>query len=112
MASAECEVWSETGSVESSKRDTASRPKIEIPFAIRTAENNNKSMCLVKEKPRRVFKSVIQSDTAGPQTAVPKADGVKLADLRQGNKSTTKASSSLLTAIEFRPGRSTVLPKK
>ena len=72
--------------------------------------------CLVKEKPCNVFKSDIQSDTAGSQTAVPKADAVKLANLPQGNKSTTtikKAFSILLTARapEFRPERSTILPK-
>ena len=59
LASVQCEVWSETGSVKSFKRDTASRPKIEIPFAIRAAEHNTKSTCLVKEKPRNVFKSDI-----------------------------------------------------
>ena len=116
MASVQCEVWSETGSVKSFKRDTAPRPKIEIPFAIRTAEHNTKLTCLVKEKPCNVFKSVIQTDTAGSQTAVPKADAVKLANFPQENNSATtikKASSSILTATapEFRPGTSTVLPK-
>ena len=56
LASVQCEVWSETGSVKSFKRDTAHRPKIEIPFAIRTAEHNTKLTCLVKEKPCNVFK--------------------------------------------------------
>ena len=116
LASVQCKVWSETGSVKSFERDTAPRPKIEIPFAIRTAEHNTKSTCLVKEKPCNVFKSVIQTDTAGPQTAVPKADAVKLANLPQENNSATtikKASSSILTATapEFWPGTSTVLPK-
>ena len=89
MASVQCEVWSETGSVKSFKRDTTPRPKIEIPFAIRTAEHNTKSTCLVKQKPCNVFKSVIQTDTAGPQTAVPKADAVKLANFPQENNSAT-----------------------
>ena len=56
LASVQCEVWSETGSVKSFKRDTAPRPKIEIPFAIRTAEHNSKLTCLVKEKSCYVFK--------------------------------------------------------
>ena len=116
LASVQCEVWRETESVKSFKRDTAPRPKIEILFAIRTAEHNTKSTCLVKEKPCNVFKSVIQTDTAGPQTAVPKADAVKLANLPQENNLATtikKAFSSILTATasEFRPGISTVLPK-
>ena len=116
MASVQCEVWSETGSVKSFKRDTAHRPKIEIPFAIHTAEHNTKLTSLVKEKPCNVFKSVIQTDTAGSQTAVPKADAVKLVNFPQENNSATtikKASSSMLTATasEFRPGTSTVLPK-
>ena len=116
LASAQCEVWSETGSVKSFKRDTAPRPKIEIRFAIRTAEHSTKLTCLVKEKPCNVFKSVIQADTAGSQTAVPKADAVKLANFPQENNSATtikKASSSILTATapEFRPGTSTVLSK-
>ena len=111
LASVRCEVWSETGSVKSFKCDTARRLKIEIPFTIRTVEHNTKSTCLVKQKPCNVFKSDIQTDTAGPQTAIPKADEVKLANLPQGNNSTTaikKASSSLLiaTAPEFRPGTS------
>ena len=116
MASIQCEVRSESRSVKSFKRDTASRPKIEIPFAIRTAKNNTESTCLVKQKPRNVFKSDIQSYTAGPQTAVPKTDAVELNNLSQINKSTTiikKAPSSLqiATAPEFWPGTSTVLPK-
>ena len=98
LASVQCEVWSETGSVKSFKRDTAPRPKIEIPFAIRTAEHNTKLTCLVKKKPCNVFKSVIQTDTAGSQTAVSKADAVKLANFPQENNSATtikKASSSI-----------------
>ena len=72
--------------------------------------------CLVKEKPCNVFKSVIQTDTASSQTAVPKTDTVKLANFPQKNNSATtikKASSGILTATasEFRPGASTVLPK-
>ena len=116
MAAVQCEVWSETRSVKSFKRDTAPRPKIEIPFAIRTAEHNTKLTCLVKEKPCNVFKSVIQTDTAGSQTAVPKAEAIKLANFPQENNSATtikKASSSILipTLPEFRPRTSTVLPK-
>ena len=55
LASVQCEVWSETGSVKSFKRGTAPRPKIEIPFAIRTAEHNTKSTCVVKRKTLQCF---------------------------------------------------------
>ena len=116
MASVQWEVWCETGSAKSFKYDAAFSPKIEIPLSIRTAEHNTKSTCLVKEKPRNVLKSNILTDTAGSQTAVPKADALKLAHLPHGNNSATtikKASSSLLiaTAPEFRPGGSIALPK-
>ena len=116
LASVQYEVWSETGSVKSFKRDTTPRPKIEIPFIIRNAEQNTNSTCLVKEKPCNLFKLDIQTDTAGPPTAVPKADAVKLANFPQANNSAItnkKASSSLLTAKapEFRPGASSVLLK-
>ena len=66
---------------------------------------------------RNVFKSDIQSATAGPQTAVPKTNAVKLANLPQGNKSTTtikkasSISSQTMTAPKFRQGASTLLPK-
>ena len=117
MAYVQCKEWSKAGLIKSSKRITASRSKTGIRFAIHTAIHNTKSTCFVEENLCNVFKSDIRSVTAGPQTAVsPKTNAMKLADLFQGNKSTTtikKVSSSLLTtpAPEFRPEASTVLPK-
>ena len=63
LDSVQCEVWSESGSIKFSKSDTACRPKIEVPFAICTAEHNTKSTYQVKEKLRNVFKSDIKSST-------------------------------------------------